>query len=214
MPHDWTRIADRVGVAEIRAPADDRGVTSLTRRAAAALVPVLLATLALGCTPTREHAVDPVPSDSVAADAGPPHFRGTLPVVVQVGRPVYSSDTCTGDGGAEGSDGDWVCDRTGEHAWLPVGEGVPASVVEARMHLVGGGTSWTATVRFGPDDRASLHRVREQARRTGAAVVVLGPARQVLVAADVTQVEGRTISVPSLHQPVAWRLVEGFLAVA
>ena len=211
MPHDWTRIADRVGVAEIRAPADDRGVTSLTRRVASALVPALVAALALGCTPAREHAVDPVPSESVDADAGPPHFRGTLPVVLQVGRPVYSSDSCTADGG---STGDWVCDRTGEHAWLPVREGVSAGVVEARMDLVGGGTSWTVTVRFGPDDRASLHRVREQARRTGAAVVVLGPARQVLVAADVTRVEGRTISVPSLHQPVAWRLVEGFLAVA
>jgi len=211
VPHDWTRIADRVGVAEIRAPADDRDVTSLTRRVAGGLVPTLLAALALGCTPAREHAADPVPSGSVVADAGPPHFRGTLPVVLQVGRPVYSSDTCTK---GEGSDADWVCDRTGEHAWLPVGAAVAASVVEARMDLVGGGTSWTVTVRFGPDDRGRLHRVREQARESGAAVLVLGPTRQVLMAADVTRVRGRAISMPSLAQPVAWRLVEGFLAVA
>lgn len=157
-------------------------------------------------TPTQRRA-----PDAVVTDAGPvpeplPRFRGSLPVTLWAGRPVYSEEGCTPESGS-----DRVCDPSGERTYLLIGAGRKARLSAARMVLDEGGTSWTA--RFDLADArggagGALRQTTEEARETGAAVLVLDEWGTVLVAAGVPDVSGRQIRFTGLSKSEAWRLVE------
>ena len=199
-PNDWTRIADLLGVADIGAPAHDREVIALTRALAGLLAGCLLA----GCS-LRDDGPDDAVATAPEVDEEPvsrPHFTGGLDVTLRTGRVVYN------DGPCQSLAEDRVCDLDGEREYVLLDEAEPARLVEARMDPSGGNTAWTATVIFSPGDAPALRRQRELARATGALVLVLDEADQVLLLAPVPRVEGRRIVYPGLPKPDAWELVE------
>ena len=199
-PNDWTRIADRLGVAEIGAAAHDREVIALTRALAGLLAGCLLAGCSLG-----DEGTDDDGSAAPAVDAEPvsrPHFTGRLDVVVRTGRIVYS------DGSCESLAEDRVCDLGGQREYLLLDEAETARLVDARMDPVNGNTAWTVTIVFAPGAASVLRRQRELARATGALVLVLDEADQVLLLATVPRIEGRRIVYPGLAKPDSWKIVE------
>ena len=74
------------------------------------------------------------------------------------------------------------------------------------MVLRGGGTSWSA--RFEVADAAALRAARAEARSVGAAVLVVGADRRVLVMAGVPDVRDGRIELRGLTKSEAWDLVE------
>ena len=181
------------------APAHDREVAPLTR----VLAGVAAAGLLAGCSwgGGGGDADRPAP----AADPAPvsrPHFTGVLDVTVRTGRIVYADAPCRSPG--EGR----VCDPENEREYLLLDAPASARLVEARMDLAGGGTSWTVTVTFARDSARALTRQRDLARRSGAVVLVLDGTDEVLLTVPVTRVEGRRVTYPLLDKPGAWALVD------
>ena len=131
-----------------------------------------------------------------------PHFAGGLEVVLQTGRIAYNEDAC------QSMDEDRVCDVSGAREYLLLGEPGTGRLVEARMDPSNGNTAWTATVSFSPETAGRLRAFRELARETGAMVLVLTAAREVLLMAPVPRIEGRRLTYPGLEKPEAWDLVE------
>ena len=76
------------------------------------------------------------------------------------------------------------------------------------MDVVGGGTSWTVTLRFDPADRRAVTAAREEARGIGAVVLVLGADEDVLAPAAVPDIERGVIRLSQLEKPEAWDTVE------
>jgi hypothetical protein len=200
-PNDWSRIADLLGVAEISRAAHDREVTTLTRARAA----VLAAGLLLGCSPGGEDATErrSDPGPEVVQPTTRPHFRGDLAVTLATGRSLYGEAACPGE-----PDDDRVCDPAENREYLVLGRTSRVRLVEARMDLADGNTSWTATVTFAADSTRDLVAHRELARESGAVVLVLDGTDEVLLVAPVTRIEGRRITYPLLAKPDAWDLVE------
>lgn len=166
---------------------------------------MLLACLLSACDIGGGVPPEPSAAPGSPAPTGRPHFTGTTEVTLRTGRIYYSEEPCPPT-----PTDDKVCDPEGSRAYLLFGEPARARVVEARMDLVQGGTSWTATTVFSRDSGATLRRMRELARSSGAVVLVLGRAGHSLLVAPVTRVEGRRITYPDLSKPEAWDTVERF----
>lgn len=171
-----------------------------------ALVATLAALLLAGCD-----GQGPAPSPDSPSDAGTtvatverPHFRGHRPVTLTLGRVVVDGDNgCLADDAPA-----WVCDPARNRPYLAFGGRRSADLVEARMDLVGGGTSWTVTVRLARQDTGHLRRLGREARSSGALVLVLDEAGDVLLPVPVTDLDGGVISLSQLAKPDAWDLVE------
>lgn len=132
-----------------------------------------------------------------------PHFTGGLEVVLQTGRIVYNDDPC-----GSMDEANRVCDASGDREYLLVGDAGTARIVEARMDPDHGNTDWTATITFSPDSASTVREFRELARASGATVLVLAEAREVLLMAPVPRIEGRQLTYPGLEKSEAWDLVE------
>ncbi len=206
-PNDCTRIAESLAVAEFGVGAHDQRVTrhrgALNRRPGRLLGALLAACLLTGCDSgpgTTAPAPEPTPLETSR-----PHFTGGLEVALQTGRIIYGGDDCTVD-----PDDDRVCDRDEDRSYFVFGEPADARLVEARMDLSDDATSWTVTLEFSPESARSLRRYRELARSSGAVVLLLDDAGEVLVMATVPRIEGRAITFENLPKTGAWDLVERF----
>lgn len=177
-------------------------MTTLSRACASALAAGLL----VGCSWGGDGAADrrDEPPPEVAQPTTRPHFRGDLAVTLATGRSLYGEASCPGD-----PDDDRVCDPAEDREYLVLGRTDRARLVEARMDLAGGHTSWTVTVTFSPDSTRALIGQRETARESGAVVLVLDGTDEVLLVAPVTRIEGRRVTFPLLAKPEAWDLVAG-----
>ncbi len=176
-------------------------MTALTRASAI----VAAACLVTGCSWGGEDAGgDPAAAPGSDLElVSRPHFTGGLEVVLQTGRIAYNEDTCQSM-----DEADRVCDASGEREYLLLGDPGWARIVEARMDPANGNTDWTATVTFSPESTGTLRELREQARGSGATVLVLDEAGDVLLMAPVPRIEGRRLTYPGLEKPEAWDLVE------
>lgn len=171
-----------------------------------ALVATLAAVLLAGCD-----GQDPAPATgparetaTAAATVERPHFRGHRPVTLTLGRIVVDGDNgCLADDAPA-----WVCDPARNRPYLAFGGRRSADLVEARMDLAGGGTSWTVTVRLAREATGPLRRLGREARSSGALVLVLDEAGDVLLPVPVTDLDGGVISLSQLSKPEAWDLVE------
>jgi hypothetical protein len=180
-------------------------VGPLTRTA---LAVTLTAALAAGCDAEGEAPVpEPPRGAGTAATTERPHFRGHRPVILTQGRFVVTGEGCLADDAPE-----WVCDPHRDRPYLAFGDSRTADLVEARMDVAGGGTSWTVTARLARQDAGALRRLAALARGSGALVLVLDRTGDVLLPAAVTDIERGVISLSLLTKPEAWDLVERIAA--
>jgi hypothetical protein len=180
--------------------------TALAATVTNALLAALLSAMLTGCDGQAPAASPEPPRESATTTATVerPHFRGHRPVTLTLGRVVVGDDGgCLADDAPE-----WVCDPAEDRPYLAFGVRRPADLVEARMDLAGGGTSWTVTARLAREDARDLRRLRALARSSGALVLVLDPAGDALLAVPVTDLERGVISLSQLGKPEAWSLVE------
>ena len=167
---------------------------------AAALV---TATLLAGCSGGAGNEPDRAAEAPTGVElVSRPHFTGGMDVVLRTGRIAYNDDPC------QSMDEDRVCDASGDREYLVLGQSGSARLVEARMDPAAGNTAWTVTVTFSPESAGTFRGFRELARDTGAVVLVVDDAGEVLLTATVPRIEGRRVTFPGLEKPDAWNLVE------
>jgi hypothetical protein len=200
--NDWTRIAERLVVAEISRVLDrrhlggeDRRVSGLLRTAAAAVAGSLL----LGGCAGGSEAPEAGPS-SVQAVPDVPHFTGRLAVVLQPGLKVLADAPCQ----ATPEEGR-VCSADGTATYRVLGDGRPATVVEARTDPTPDHTAWDATVRFARTDATAVSASREDAAAVGGLVLVTAGSR-VLQAVAPRDLRAREVTLFGLEKPEAWAI--------
>jgi hypothetical protein len=178
-------------------------VTAPTRLLTLGAVLALLAGCFSGGT---DDETEPEPAPTLLTATERPHFTGSRDVTVQTGRVIYSDETCDPT-----PDDDRVCSPDGSRTYLAFGEPATVSLTEARMDPDDGNTSWTATIRFDPDDRRPVTDAFTLATSTGAVVLLLDEDEEVLLPSPVTEYDGRRIVLENLTKPEAWDLVERFV---
>ena len=149
----------------------------------------------------------PAPQAEPALTSERPHFRGKRPVSLAVGLPSVGEEGCEADTAPE-----WVCDPDKRSTFLVLEDKRRATLLEARMDVADGGTSWTVTLRFDRAGRRGLAEVRERARASGAMVLVLDEADELLLSASVPHAEEGAIALTQLAKPEAWNTVERLAA--
>ena len=162
----------------------------LTRTALAAALLVLAAGLG-GCDAEPEEPRTDHPAPVVTAEPMP-RFEGRLDVRLYAGRVRYGDPACTTPSAANAA-----CDPATGREYLLLGDGAKDALTSAKMILRGGGTSWSA--RFELGDAAALRTTRAEARGVGAAVLVVGADRRVLVMAGVPDVGAGRIELSMTH---------------
>lgn len=185
--------------------------TGTTRLAAAALA-AALATGVGGCDlgrGTPEGDAAPARPTVSVTPVERPHFTGRQRVSLVSGLTVFGEGGCRDDRAPA-----WVCDPARDREYLTTRPAHPAHLLEARMDLADGGTSWTVSLRLDPADRPGLRAAREDARASGAMVLVLDGRGDVLLAATVTDAEGAVIRLAGLAKPEAWDTVERVVTAA
>lgn len=170
------------------------------------MLAVLAALMVTGCDGADPAATSPSPTGGPVTEVVRPHFEGARPVRLAVGQILLGSG-CQADTAPE-----WVCDPEADRTYRRFGDPLEVTLREARMDLVGGGTSWTVTLRFDPRDRQAVVATREDARGMGAFVVLLDSDEQVLAAAAVPDVGRGVIRLSQLDKREAWRTVERLAA--
>ena len=126
--------------------------------------------LLAGCSTDGGEDPPAEPAPTLLTEASRPHFEGSREVTVQTGRVIYSDETCDPT-----PDDDRVCSPDGSRTSLAFGEPATVSLTEVRMDPDDGNTSWTATIRFDPDDRRPVTDAFTLATSTGAVVLLPAP---------------------------------------
>lgn len=184
-----------------RHPRPTTGATAVVAGLAAALALLLGAS---GCTaesPARPAGEEP----TLVLDSGRPHFEGQRAVTVQAGRIVYSGQTCDP---VEGRGR--VCSLDGERTYLAFGKVKQVTLTEARMEPADGNTTWTASLRFAPEDRRAVRRSVAEATASGAVVLILDENQVVLLPTPVTEFFGARVLLENLTKQQAWDVVARF----
>jgi hypothetical protein len=140
---------------------------------------------------------------SLAASPQQPHVTTNEPVTLMAGLTVMTDDQCSPEETRR------VCSADGAHSWVPLTAPADATVVEALTHLAHGHTSWTAVLRFAPEDHQALRRTAQDATASGGVLLVLQD-RRVLAAVPAADVHGTLAVVTDLDKPTAWDMVGAF----
>ena len=176
------------------------GTMEVARRTLLALL-VAVALAGCGGGDHTAAAEKPVP----AAEASPtlPHVSARLPLLVQPGLTVMTTDVCNPERNR-------VCTRDGQQTWAPIGDPHPVTLVEASTHLNKEHTSWTTVLRLDPASAATLARASGDAADSGGLVLLTTSDHVVLAAAGPDHISGPRISFGTLDKPAAWNLVGTF----
>ena len=171
-------------------------------RTAAAL---LLSAALFGCQDSPRSTTTPeaTPREASQAAPQPPHFAGRLDVELQAGLVgVGGSDAQTCAPTARR-----VCSSDGTRTYAPLEEPVAATLVRAHARLSPGHGDWTTTFRFDGASRRAVTSAASTAAGVGGVLLVMTPARQVLLVARPADVDREVIRLTQLSKPEAWRLV-------
>jgi hypothetical protein len=189
---DWTRIADRLGDAEISGVLDLGGLRGKDRGVPSRIAVALTLAACLGLAGCRgDEPGDPAPS-SIQAFPDPPHVDGPLTVEL---RPALL--LMRGDRSSDGS------------GYRVLGHSGPVIVDEVSTAQSDDHTSWGWTARFGAESRDAVRRAQGEAAAVGGVVVVTvgDDVAAVLAPADLTP---RRASRLGLQKAEAWAAVDGF----
>jgi hypothetical protein len=190
---DWTRIADRAGVAEISGVLDLVAASSEDLGVPPRIVVALALAASLGLSGCQgDEPAKPAPS-SIEAFPDPPHVDGPLTVELRPALPLMR--------GERSSDGSGGYRALGSSRTVVVDE---VSTAQADDH-----TSWGWTARFATESRGAVRRERAEAAGLGG-VVLMTVGDDVVAVLAPTDLSPRRATRLGLQKAEAWGVVNGF----
>jgi hypothetical protein len=200
---DWSRIAERLGVAEISVVLDRRAASRQDRR----VLRLVLAALVLVGTGALAGCTDDQPTSGPAAEGGvqaspaPPHVAGPLPVELRPALKLTGRGDCHPEAGR-------LC-STDDTAYRVLGAVRPAFVDEVVTEPSPDRTSWGTTVRFADESADAVRRARAEAAGFGGVVLVTGGEGLISVV-NPRDLTPRRATFLGLEKAEAWAIVTAF----
>jgi hypothetical protein len=203
---DWTRIADRAGVAEFSGVLDLEAPRSKDRGVLPRIVVALTLAACLGLAGCQGDEPAVPAASGIQAFPDPPHVDGPVVVELRPALPAMTGDRRCRPGGTA-----LLCSSDGSGGYHALGSSGPVVVDEVSTMQSEDHTSWETTVRFAAESRGAVRRARDLGAAVGGVVVVVvtigGDVVAVLEPADVTP---RSVTRLGLQKTEAWSIVDGF----
>jgi hypothetical protein len=193
---DWTRIADRAGVAEISGVLDLATGSGEDLGVLPRVVVILTLAACLGLAGCRgdepAQPAEPAPS-SIQAFPDPPHVDGPLTVGLRAALPVMRGERSSHGAG-----------------YRVLGESRSAVVDEVSAAQSDDHTSWGWTARFAAESRGAVRRAKDEAAALGGVVLVIVGDNVAAILAP-TDLTPRRATRLGLQKAEAWGVIDGFV---